>query len=100
MKKMDCEMDGKCYQQPDMPMSTQGCCDISYEQAPSATGITPGVHVQQVLLLDAPQPPPALPLEPPDPHLPGRSYAGIDYFPVPSWSPGTWTYLLTNRFRV
>ena len=98
MKKMDCEMDGKCFHQQDMP--AQGCCDISYEQAPSATGIAPGTHAQQVLLLDAPQPSPALLFKPPDPPLTGGYYTGIDYFPVPSWSPGTWTYLLTNRFRV
>ena len=98
MKMMDCEMDGKCYHQQDMP--PQGCCDISYKQVPSATGITPGAHAQQVLLLDAPQPPPAVLFEPPDPPLPSESYTGIEYFPVPSWSSGTSTYLLTKRLRV
>ena len=98
MKTMDCDMDGQCYPQQDM--SAQGCCDISYEQAPGATGITPGAQAQQVLLLDAPQPPPAVLLDPPDPPLPGGFRAGIDYFPIPPWSSGTWTYLLTGRLRI
>jgi len=77
-------------------ISTSACCNVSYgvtDASPASTSAT-----LQLLLLDAPQPPPTLPE-----YQPGTvsNYAPLVALPTftPS-SPGTSTYLRTQRLRI
>jgi len=96
-----CDMGGGCQDQAGGPVPDKAaCCQVSYEPVPSATAIAPESHTQQVLLLDAPQPPPipatfALPDFSRSPAFTLR----FDQATTPS-AAGTDTYLLTNRFRI
>lgn len=94
-----CALGGGCQDQAGPVSSPADCCQVSYEPVPSATAIAPESHTQQVLLLDAPQPPPI----PATFILPdfatSRSSLRFNYprsLPV----TGTHIYLLTNRFRI
>lgn len=94
-----CAMGGGCqHQMPDSAMAS-GCCEVSYQQAPSAKATTPGSTGLQVLLLDAPQPPP-MPAS--FDILEFALASGALRFTrfVPPRVAGTNTYLLTNRFRI
>lgn len=97
MGVMGCEMDGAC--QDLAGLIDDSCCNVSYE--PSQVAQAPGTSTQsqQVLLLDAPQPPPIL-----------ASFDFSDIVPlshavrfVPRSSPplpDKPVYLLTSRFRI
>ncbi|HSH42286.1 MAG TPA: hypothetical protein VK973_09215 [Arenicellales bacterium] len=94
-----CAMGGGCQDQAPGSATAMDCCAVSYQEAPSAKAAPPGVANIQVLLLDAPQPPPI----PASFHVP--EFPPVDYAPrytrfVPPWVAGTYTYLLTNRFRI
>lgn len=93
-----CATGSGCQDQAGPVPSLANCCQVSYEPVPSATAIAPEYRTQQVLLLDAPQPPP-LPATfiLPD-FATSRSTLRFNYprsLPV----SGTHIYLLTNRFR-
>ena len=91
-----CEMGGVCQ---DQTVMMGGCCDITYE--PSSVAQAPGTNAQaqQVLLLDAAQPPPLLTAWlAPDMLLTAhvtdfdsRSYVPLSEKPL---------YLLTRRLRI
>ena len=97
MGKMDCEMDGTCQDQAGMV--GDGCCDVSYEPSQVTQASGASAQSQQVLLLDAAQPPPIL-----------VSFYFSEIVPVKhtvhfvlhssSPLPGKQLYLLTNRFRI
>jgi len=97
---MTCDMSGECGASAGPPPGGMKCCDVSYQPAPSTTAIAPELHAQQVLLLDAPQPPPLiltsfdLLIFPPS----SRTIGFLSHPPPPL--AGTRTYLLTNRFRI
>ncbi len=96
---MGCDMGGGCNGLAGPVSSGMNCCETSYQPAPSATAIAPGQHAQQVLLLDAPQPPPILTtfdlqIVP----LPSQTIGFL--FNTPPRITGTQTYLLTSRFRI
>ena len=96
----NCAENDQCGEQPAVPTSDNAnCCDVSYQQAQSATAISSAQHSQQVLVLDAPQPPPVL--------------TSFDLQTIPTENQtvhkltdvslsvfSTQTYLLTQRFRV
>jgi len=97
MGMMGCELDGTCQDQPGA--SGDGCCDISYQPSQVTQASGASFQAQQVLLLDAPQPPP----------IP----ASFDFHEIvsvkhtvrfdPCFSPplpNKPVYLLTNRFRI
>lgn len=93
-----CPMGGVCHNQQNTPDAD--CCAVSYQAAPGSNAMVSDSHAQQVVLLEAPQPPPALlfsltALKPPN-ALP------VLFAPtaLPPGSPGTLTYLLTRRLRV
>ena len=94
-----CDKGGGCNDSAGPISNGMNCCETSYQPAPGAIAIAPDLHAQQVLLLDAPQPPPIL------------TSFDIQIFPAlrqnirfysnhPPRVTGTQTYLLTNRFRV
>ncbi len=58
MGMMGCEMDGACQDQSAMVGS--GCCDVTYEQSQVTQASGASAQSQQVLMLDAAQPPPLL----------------------------------------
>ena len=105
MGAMGCKMDGACQDQPmnggmmGDAMIGDGCCDISYQPSQIAEASHPGFHAQQVVMLDAPQPPP-IPVSFNLPELvPTGLVAGFisrSSLPLPD-EP---VYLLTNRFRI
>ncbi|HED17880.1 MAG TPA: hypothetical protein ENI74_00025 [Gammaproteobacteria bacterium] len=93
-----CAMGGGCHDQQTTPDTD--CCAVSYQSPPGSDAIVSDSHAQQVVLLEAPQPPPALlfslsALNPPNP-------LSVLFGPtaLPPGSPGNLTYLLTRRFRV
>jgi len=101
MGAMGCKMDGTCPDQPMMgdAMMEDGCCDISYQPSQTAEASHPGSHAQQVVMLDAPQPPPIpvsfnFPEIVPAGHVVG--FTSRSSLPLPD-KP---VYLLTNRFRI
>lgn len=84
--------------QNQLPMAEGDCCEVSYLPAPGSTAIAQQQQAQ-LLLLDAPQPPP----------LPAYfafqtilTPNGLILYITDSSPPaiGTRTYLLTNRFRI
>ena len=98
MGKMACKQGGTCQDQSSIKAG-EGCCNVSYEptQETQASGTT--IPSQQLLLLDAPQPPP--------------TFAWFDFFEIlpenhssfalvhssPSL-PDKPVYFLTRRFRI
>ncbi len=94
-----CDMGGGCDLPAGLVNSDGNCCETSYQAVPGVTAITPQLHVQQVLLLDAPQPPPVLvsSLSHPVPVI-THSYT----LPHQGTSSplGTLTYLRTQRLRI
>lgn len=94
-----CAMGGGCQDQAPGSATAMDCCAVSYQEAPSAKATPPGSASLQVLLLDAPQPPPI----PVSFHVP--EFLPVDHTPrythlIPPRVAGTETYLLTNRFRI
>ncbi|HHJ14480.1 MAG TPA: hypothetical protein ENJ79_08930 [Gammaproteobacteria bacterium] len=97
MAMMACEMDGSCQDQAGG--MAKGCCDISYEPSQTAEASAPGYQSQQVLLLDAPQPPPILvSFDLPD-IVPLKRADGLGARSSPPLPPKP-VYLLTRRFRI
>lgn len=92
-----CEMGGGCHDQ--QSATDTDCCDISYETAPGVYAAKYDARSLQVLLLDAPQPPPidTSLVSSESPRLQLRS--GVSFAHPPKVG-GTQTYLLTNRFRI
>jgi len=101
MGMMGCEMDGTCQDQAGL--MNDGCCDLSYEpsQVTQASGVS--AQSQQVLLLDAAQPPPLDLFDfPASGFIDSIPANHVIYF-VPDSSvplPDKPVYLLTNRFRI
>lgn len=97
-----CPMGGGC-ESPDNSMPT-GCCNVSTDISVglSDVAVADTHHKKLILALDAPQPPPALILATDLTIL--LSDASDKFiierlsFSIPS--PGTRTYLVTNRFRI
>lgn len=94
-----CDMGGGCQDQVPGSATSIDCCKVSYQEAPSAKATPPGSASIQVLLLDAPQPPPIpvsfeITLFTPASHTPRLTRF------LPPRVAGTDTYLLTNRFRI
>jgi hypothetical protein len=97
---MGCDQGGGCQEATGPMANPSDCCEISYEQAPTATAIAPEPPTQLVLLLDAPQPPP-IPAAFALPDF-SRIHSTVLLYNHAS-SPriaGTETFLLTNRFRI
>lgn len=94
---MGCAMGGGCHDSRDT--QTQNCCAVSYEPMPNATAIAPESHSLQVLLLDAPQPPP-IPVSSDIPEFSPDNHALRFTHALAPHVAGTDTYLLTNRFRI
>lgn len=93
-----CKMGGGCHDQQGS-LNTD-CCQTSYQQVPSTIAIASESHAQQVVLLEAPQPPP-------DVLFSLTALASQNHLPVffgptalPPGYPGNRIYLLTRRFRV
>ncbi len=96
---MGCDMGGGCNDSAGPVSSGMNCCEVSYQSVPSATAIAPDLHAQQVLLLDAPQPPPILTSF--DLQTISASSQTFRFSTnTPSRVTGTQTYLLTQRFRI
>ncbi len=94
---MGCTMGGGCGN--GAPMAGMNCCQVSYQDNPAAKATTPGSPSLQVLLLDAPQPPPIpVSFDAPD-FVPQSNVVRFAAIPPPPLA-GTDTYLLTNRFRI
>lgn len=94
-----CDMGGGCPDQAPGSATGMDCCTVSYQEAPSAKATPPGSTSLQVLLLDAPQPPPI----PVSFYVP--EFLPVDHAPrytrlILPRVAGTDTYLLTNRFRI
>lgn len=97
MGAMGCEMDGTCQDQAGMV--GDGCCDISYEPSQVTQASGASTQSQQVLLLDAAQPPPILVSFDFPEIIPANH--GIHFEPDSSSPlPDKPVYLLTNRFRI
>lgn len=96
---MGCDLGGDCNDSVGPASSGANCCEVSYQPVPSATAIGPQQHIQQVLLLDAPQPPPILTSF--DLHIILASSQTVCFLTnIPPRVTGTQTYLLTQRFRI
>lgn len=94
-----CAMGGGCQDQAPGPAASMDCCQVSYQEAPSATATAPGTGNIQVLLLDAPQPPP-IPVSFAIAQCIQASHTPRFTRFSPPWVAGNDTYLLTNRFRI
>jgi len=98
-----CPMGGGC-ETPDNSMPA-GCCDISADISVGLADVAVAAdahHIKQILPLDAPQPPPALPVASDLSRL-FSDHSGTfvtDDVSLSVHSPGTHTYLVTNRFRI
>ncbi|HED17706.1 MAG TPA: hypothetical protein ENI64_12950 [Gammaproteobacteria bacterium] len=81
-----------------------GCCDISthVDIGLQDVAMADTHHSKQVLSLDAPQPPPAIitAYELSLPIIDVSVTLSISDFSLPGPTPGTDTYLVTNRFRI
>jgi len=94
-----CDNGGGCNDSAGLISSGMNCCETSYQPAPSAIAIAPDLHAQQVLLLDAPQPPPIITSF--DLKTLPASRQTIGFLSAsPPRVTDTQTYLLTNRFRI
>ena len=97
---MGCDMGGGgCDANEAIPVS--GCCEVTDVYQPVIDAVAlPGSHSFQLLMLDAPQPPPAL-LSSLFSYDLGLNLQASPYLnPSPPWRLGTKTYLLTNRLRI
>ncbi|HED40834.1 MAG TPA: hypothetical protein ENJ13_10445 [Chromatiales bacterium] len=97
MGMMGCEMDGACQDQS--AMVGGGCCDVTYEQSQVTQASGASAQSQQVLMLDAAQPPPLLVSYDFSEIIPANH---VVYF-VPDSSIRLLdqpVYLLTRRFRI
>jgi len=95
-----CAEDNQCAEQKAGPISDNAtCCDVSYQQVPTATAISSAQHSQQVKVLDAPQPPPILTsfdlLI-----IPTANHTAHFFTDVSLRGAGAQTYLSTQRFRI
>jgi len=97
MGMMGCELDGTCQDQPGA--IGDGCCDISYQPSQVTQASGASFQAQQVLLLDAPQPPPIPALFYFQEIVPVNHTTRFSprFFPPHPDKP---VYLLTNRFRI
>lgn len=94
---MSCEKDGVCQDQAGMV--SDGCCDISYQSSQVAQASGASAQSRQVLLLDAPQPPPIL-ASFDFPEIVPLSHS-VRFVPRSSPPlPDKPVYLLTSRFRI
>jgi len=94
---LGCEFDGSCQDQAGV--TNGGCCDRSYQPSSMDQASGSSVQSQQLLLLDAPQPPPIAGLfEFPEIAPPNHSirFFSHSFSPLPH-KP---VYLLTKRFRI
>jgi hypothetical protein len=92
-------MGGGCHNQHNSPDSD--CCAVtSYQAPPGSDALVSDTQAQQIALLEAPQPPPALPFSPTAFEPPNPLPALLDPAVLPPGYPGTLTYLLTRRIRV
>lgn len=97
-----CPMGGGC-DTSDSGLVT-GCCEVStqVDVGLQDVAMTDSHHNKQVLSLDAPQPPPAIIITS-EFLLPLSDLAdklAVNDFSISVPSPGTHTYLVTNRFRI
>ncbi|MFV2055506.1 MAG: hypothetical protein ACC707_03520 [Thiohalomonadales bacterium] len=95
----DCEQNDACNDSGIPVTSEKTCCEVSFHAGLSATIIGTERHVPQVLLLDAPQPPPLLTsfvLQ----ALPTPNYAIRINSELPPTLIGSQTYRLTQRLRL
>ncbi len=97
MGAMGCEMDGTCQDQS--VMMDGGCCDLSYEPSQVTQASGASAQSQQVLLLNAAQPPPLLVSFDFPEIIPVNN---VVYFEPDSSLPLPYkpVYLLTSRFRI
>ena len=96
----DCSQNNQCAEQQAVPISNNAtCCDVSYQQVPSATAFSSAQHNQQVLVLDAPQPPP-IPASFNLQTIPTANQTAHKLTNISLLVFGTQTYLLTQRFRI
>lgn len=91
-----CAMGGGCQDQLATPDTN--CCSVSYQPLPGSDAIVSDSHAQQVVLLEAPQPPPALLLSLTVLNPPGNTLP--IFFSSTTSPPGNLIYLLTRRLRV
>lgn len=75
------------------------CCEMSYQQIPATLAISSKLHDQQVLLIDAPQPPPIL-VSFMSQTMSAASQAGRNSIYSPARTMGPRIYLLSKRFRI
>ncbi len=94
---MGCEKGGACHDQSGA--GGEDCCTVSYQQVLGSIAIAPASHAQQVLLLNAPQPPP-IPVSFDFQNVPPANHATRIANSLPPPVAGIDTYLLTNRFRI
>ncbi|RLA45080.1 MAG: hypothetical protein DRR06_08085 [Gammaproteobacteria bacterium] len=95
MGMMGCAMDASCQDQSGT--MANGCCEISYQSSEVAPH--PSFHAQQVVMLDAPQPPPIpVSFHFPDIIPPSPTVAFV--FRSSLLLPDKPVYLLTSRFRI
>ena len=96
----DCSEKNQCANQQAVPTpDNTTCCDVSYQQVPGATAISSAQHSQQVLMHDAPQPPPILTSSVSQIIFTATHTAHLST-DVSLSGIGTQTYLLTQRFRI
>ena len=96
----DCAEKNPCAEQQAVPTSDNAnCCDVSYQQLPISTALSPAQHSQQVMALNASQPPPLL-----TPFIlqiiPTANHSADFLSDVSFRGAGPQTYLLTQRFRI
>lgn len=94
--KDGCAMGGGC----DFAHSG-GCCDVTVDVRSQELAATATTAAKRIVGLDAPQPPTAVLIAAEfSTVLPGTTDRPTLYVLPLSWSSGTRTYLLTNRFRI
>ncbi len=94
-----CTIGGGCQDQALAPTTPADCCEVSYREAPIAKAAAPAAASIQVLVLNAPQPPPIPAAFDIAPFTPVGHTPRLTRF-LPPRVTGTDTYLLTNRFRI
>jgi len=94
-----CAQGGGCLDEAGPVTNATDCCEVSYAPVTNATTTTPSASTQQVVLLDAPQPPP----------IPASFLLQINstskltdsFITAKSYlATSSLTYMLTNRFRI
>lgn len=96
----DCAVGDHCADRHARSISDNtACCNLSYQPVPGATAISSTQQIQQVLLLDATQPPPILTsfeLQ----TIPASNQVVRFTTDTPPLGAGIQTYLLTQRLRI